>query len=208
MAVPNEQALINTGRSGDFVKIKDIVVCDDVEEKPFGVVKYPFKITIVRADMNEEVVAEERTKGDTYTSKWFSKFYVKVNTGTDGKVYEKVRYTRDHLLLALVQLHEMKTGKSLPKDFNIKNFEGFTFEASVRTDKDGKNSFIDVAETLRMNGIKVPTVEELQGIATPPQGETSTVDDVTMKDVRAALSGEETKEVEKTGKNNEDELPF
>jgi hypothetical protein len=138
---------------GEKVIIKDVTDSEDEKRLSGGtVIKYPFQITIV--DQNNEVVFNDVTTSQTYTSNWSKAFYVS-KTG-------QIRYSKNKELLAICKIMEAHDAEAYKAYFNAKGeFDinqiiGLEFTANIiRKDQ---MIFIDWVSTLRNNGVSIPPI--------------------------------------------------
>lgn len=170
------------------LKVKDIFSCDDFKEfsKPdgsIGKIEYPYRIQIVEG---KRTVSNEPTTASLYAKDWMKKFY-KATTGSGN---ELVAYTRNHTLLALIEIMKAKNGLKIESGsmFNLNSIVGYEFEGVLVELKD-RDPFIDWVSTFEHNGIKVPTLNDF---LTPAEQQVrKTVDDFAKEDVKAeAVQGD------------------
>lgn len=136
--------------------IKDVNDCDDVKNLGNGnSIEYPYTITIV--DSQEQVVFDEHTTNQIFTSDWNKKFY-KTKKGRTG-------FNQESGLLAICRLMEQLEPEEFKSSFNtngyfeINNIIGFSFKGVVVRLDDGRN-FIDWVATFKENEIPVPNLDE------------------------------------------------
>jgi len=141
----------------ETVKVSDINACTESEDFGSFTIDYPYEITLV--DKDGGVILKEKTQGTLRTKDWNKKFYVK--TSATGNQY--IAYSRYMSLLAIVTIMSQKKGE-LPEKLNLNKLVDFEFEASI-VEPEGSDPFIDWVGTFEANGISVPTVEELGGVA-------------------------------------------
>lgn len=165
MPVPENKAVIEKPKPiVTRLKVMDVKVWNESEDKGTFIVEYPFKIEISKAKKDKkmgEVVVESRRTTKTLTAKsWNKKFYVK---------NDNVAFTWDHSLLALVTIMLKKgdlEAKQLEK-FNVNDLIDYEFDGVVRegiSQSTGNNyMFIDWVTTFEVNGVRVPNVDELGG---------------------------------------------
>lgn len=141
------------------LKVKDIFSCDEYKEftnskGEQSKIEFPYRIKIVEG---KRTVSDEPTTATMFAKDWRKKFY-KAETSSGN---ELVAYTRNHTLLAIIELMKKTKGLKLEKgeSFNLKNIEGFEFEGFLVELKD-KDPFIDWPSTFEHNGIEVPQLDD------------------------------------------------
>lgn len=144
---------VQTGPSTKKAKVtglrKSSEVPNSIKVSPYNdKIEYPIWIKI---ESDGYVVSEDSSTKSTYANDWNKKFYLRTYEGQ-----EYVEYTRHAVLLALFKLME---AQGLEPVDNIKDLEGFEFDAVIVGSE--KGGFINWYQTLKANGVTVPEASDL-----------------------------------------------
>lgn len=155
-----EVSTVSSFGKTEKVKVSDINACTEVSEYGDFKIEYPYEITI--SDSEGEVLFKEKTQGTLRAKDWNKKFYIKESAS--GNQY--IAYSRFMSLLAIVTIMTQKKG-DLPEKLDLNKLIDFEFEASI-VEPENSDPFIDWVGTFSLNGIEIPTIEDLEG-ATPKE---------------------------------------
>lgn len=150
-----EVSTVSSFGKTEKVKVSDINACTEVSEYGDFKIEYPYEITI--SDSEGEVLFKEKTQGTLRAKDWNKKFYIKESAS--GNQY--IAYSRFMSLLAIVTIMAQKKG-DLPEKLDLNKLIDFEFEASI-VEPENSDPFIDWVGTFELNGVAVPTVEDLLG---------------------------------------------
>lgn len=167
-----KEAEVNTiggNREAEVLTVSDINSCSEVDDFGSFKIEYPYEITI--SDSKKKIIVKEKTQKAFKAKDWTKKFYTK--EGGNGNMY--VAYSRYQTLLALSTIKAKMVDSPLPPKINLNDFVGFEFQGVVVRPEDG-DPFIDWVGTFEVNGIEVPTVDEIEsGKSTTKKEEPVTV---------------------------------
>lgn len=147
---------VPSGRSPEKVKVVQITKTpndESTEENSGYKFEYPWWIRI--EDANGNIVTEDKTSKSTFARDWNKKFYIRRDEDR-----EQVMFTRHAITLALFTLLRAMNINETEYKEDIRKLEGFEFEAIVAGNETVR--FIDWAATFLHNGVRVPTINELE----------------------------------------------